>query len=378
MKRKLTIWLGAVAIATLALRFAPLPPIPRETTPVILDRNGVVLYEPLGSGGTRSAWMSEIPHNVARATIAAEDKRFYLHPGIDPIAIARAVVHDVRHLRIVEGGSTITQQVAKLMLQRRSRWQKLHETVVALQLEARYSKKEILALYLNLAPYGEQTIGIARASQRYFGCDPEQLTVAQAAYLAALPQRPSAKNVRYREVLKRMHASYADFAEKLSLDKGKHPLLAPHFVERVLAEGAPHPAFGHPLPASGERDGEAGVRGAILTDFLNDDFSDTILYICDAEFSERAKDPAVIANLRKAKFLIVHSWDANHPLNDFADVLLPACIHAEKDGTFTNLQGTAQEIHQAYSPKGQALTDVEIFRRIGERLFPAQFREDAA
>jgi penicillin-binding protein 1C len=131
--------------------------------------------------------------------------------------------------------------VAKLLLQRKSRWQKLHEAVVALQLEARYSKAEILALYLNLAPYGEQTIGIARASHRYFGCDPEQLTVAQAAYLAALPQRPSSKLVRYREVLKRMHATKSDFAEKLSLDSGKHPLLAPHFVERVLAEWRPSP-----------------------------------------------------------------------------------------------------------------------------------------
>ena len=118
-----------------------------------------------------------------------------------------------------------------------------------------------------------------------------------------------------------------------------------------------------------------GVEGR---DFLNDDFSDFVLYICDAEFSERAKDPAVIANLRKAKFLIVHSWDANHPLNDFADVLLPATIHAEKDGTFTNLQGLVQEIHEAYLPKGQAVPDIEIYRRIGERLFPAQFREDAA
>jgi NADH-quinone oxidoreductase subunit G len=102
-----------------------------------------------------------------------------------------------------------------------------------------------------------------------------------------------------------------------------------------------------------------------------DDFSNVdVLYVCDAEFSERAKDPAVIANLRKAKFLIVHSWDANHPLNDFADVLLPSTTHAEKEGTFTNLQERVQEIHQAYLPKGQAVSDLEIFRRIGERLFP--------
>jgi penicillin-binding protein 1C len=237
-RRRLAGWLGGVLAAALYLRFAPLPSIPRETTPTIVDRNGVVLYEVLGAAGTRSEWTGKIPDVVANATIAAEDKRFYRHPGIDPIAIARALAHDVRHLRIVEGGSTITQQVAKLMLRRRSRWQKLEEAVVALELEARYSKREILALYLNLAPYGEQTIGIARASQRYFACDPEQLTVAQAAYLAALPQRPaSSRNAiaRQRAVLKRMHASKSDFAERLNFDRGRHPLLAPHFVERVRA-----------------------------------------------------------------------------------------------------------------------------------------------
>ena len=104
-----------------------------------------------------------------------------------------------------------------------------------------------------------------------------------------------------------------------------------------------------------------------------------VLYICDAEFSDRAKDPAVIANLRKAKFLIVHSWDANHPLNEFADVLLPSTIHAEKNGTFTNLQGRVQRINEAYPPKGQAAADLEIFRRVGAKLFPAaaEFRAAA-
>jgi NADH-quinone oxidoreductase subunit G len=94
-----------------------------------------------------------------------------------------------------------------------------------------------------------------------------------------------------------------------------------------------------------------------------------VLFITDAGFSERAKDPAVVANLRKAKFLVVMSWDANHPLNDVADVLLPSTIHAEKEGTFTNLQGRVQRIHQAYPPKGQAVTDLELYRRIGAMLY---------
>ncbi len=84
----------------------------------------------------------------------------------------------------------------------------------------------------------------------------------------------------------------------------------------------------------------------------------------------------MIANLRKAKFLVVHAWDANHPLTEVADVLIPSAIHAEKEGTFTNLQGKVQRIHQAMAPKGQAQTDLEALRRVGARLFPdsADFR----
>ena len=93
-----------------------------------------------------------------------------------------------------------------------------------------------------------------------------------------------------------------------------------------------------------------------------------VLYILDARFSERASDPAVVANLRKAKFLIVHSWDANHPLTEVADVLIPGSIHPEKEGTYTNLQGREQQIHQAFPPKGQAVTDLEALRRVGARL----------
>jgi len=93
-----------------------------------------------------------------------------------------------------------------------------------------------------------------------------------------------------------------------------------------------------------------------------------VLYVCDADFSQRAKDPAFIADLRKAKFVIVHSWDANHPLNEVADVLLPATIHVEKEGSTTNLQGRVQEVHAAYPPKGQAVPDVEIFARVAARV----------
>jgi NADH-quinone oxidoreductase subunit G len=117
--------------------------------------------------------------------------------------------------------------------------------------------------------------------------------------------------------------------------------------------------------------GVSAVLGSADADPLATDYSNVdVLYICDARFSERATDPAVVANLRKAKFLVVHSWDANHPLTEVCDVLIPGSTHAEKEGTFTNVQGRVQRIHQAFPPKGQAESDLEAFRRIGARLFP--------
>jgi len=260
---------AAILVAAIAawLRLGPVPPIDEahfQSTRVV-DRNGVVLFESLSARGNRSEWLEpgQLPERVVQATIAAEDRRFYRHPGIDPIAVGRAALHDVRRLAFVEGGSTLTQQVAKMLLDapRRGLGAKLHEGVLALRLEHRYSKREILALYLNLAPYGNQVHGIVRASRRYFGCAPEELTVAQAAFLASLPQRPSAFNplrdphrgaARQRTVLARMRElgfltprqHDEARAERLRFDAAAQPVVAQHFVERVLESVPPAPAGG--------------------------------------------------------------------------------------------------------------------------------------
>ena len=126
---------------------------------VVVDRHGIELYEALGSDGTRSRQLRQdtIPEIVAAATVAAEDRRFWSHHGIDPIAVLRAVKQNVAEGTTVQGGSTITQQTAKLLRLRRAAdrrrgWRtKLSEAVIALRLEHRLSKREILALYLNLA-----------------------------------------------------------------------------------------------------------------------------------------------------------------------------------------------------------------------------------
>jgi len=271
---------GGLIALVLWLRLGPIPPITPDTTPTIVDRNGIVLYEPLSAGGTRNEWLDDVPAPIANATIAAEDRRFEHHFGIDPIAIARAVVHDVIRLRAAEGGSTISQQVAKMLLGNppRTIGAKVREAVIALRIEHRYTKRQILALYVNLAPYGEQTIGIARASRRYFGCAPEELTIAQSAWLASLPQRPSTPRralARQRVVLNRMHAlhlidaaAYREArAERLSLGRGVQPMLAPHFVERVRALlGANSPRR---VETTLDANLQASVRGIITAERAN-------------------------------------------------------------------------------------------------------------
>ena len=188
------------------LRCGPLPPgllDPHETPSLtVVDRRGEVLYEARSSLGTRGSALrpEDVPPLMRDATIAAEDVRFRRHIGVDPIAIVRAAWKDLRARRIVEGGSTITQQVAELLLKqqnggyRRGWWAKAREAVIALRLEHRLSKDEILARYLSLAPYGNQITGAARASDAYFGRPLESLTVAESAFLAALPQQPTRFN----------------------------------------------------------------------------------------------------------------------------------------------------------------------------------------
>ncbi|HSP32977.1 MAG TPA: biosynthetic peptidoglycan transglycosylase, partial [Thermoanaerobaculia bacterium] len=242
------------------IRFGPISEAVLDETrfasTTIVDRNGVVLYEPLAKTGTRGEHVSasELPPNVVRATIAAEDRRFYSHVGVDPVAIARAAVRDVRARAFVEGGSTITQQVAKLLLQSeyRSPNAKVREAILALRLEHRYTKDDILAMYLSLAPYGKRITGISRASRTYFGCAPRQLTVAQAAYLAGLPHRPSVARLaaeRQKYILDAMGATATEKSERLQFAKTEEPVVAQHFVEQVLRIANPESRISTTLDA---------------------------------------------------------------------------------------------------------------------------------
>jgi penicillin-binding protein 1A len=137
--------------------------------------------------------LAQIPQSLRDAILATEDRRFYSHWGIDPIGVARAVVQNYRRGRLVEGGSTITQQLTKVLFLTpdKSLERKLKEAVLALELERRYSKDRILEMYLNQVYFGHGSYGVEAAARTYFGKSVSELTVRESALIAGLPRAPS-------------------------------------------------------------------------------------------------------------------------------------------------------------------------------------------
>lgn len=228
-------------------------------TSQILDRNGRLLYEVLdpNAGKQIDLTLGSIPETCVQATLATEDKRFYQHPGFDPIAIVRALVQNFRaEGNIVSGGSTITQQVARnTLLGPEERYaqnlqRKLREAYLAVLIEQRYTKDEILALYLNQTYYGNFAFGMEAAANIFFAKPAQQLSRGECALLAGLVQYPSGYNpltapevakARQLTVLRLMQdAGYVDkaqadaiAAESLRYKTKLFAIEAPHFVMYV-------------------------------------------------------------------------------------------------------------------------------------------------
>ncbi|HET7487899.1 MAG TPA: transglycosylase domain-containing protein [Acidimicrobiales bacterium] len=182
---------GLAGSAYLLVR-VPLPPeVPQSQTTLILDAKGARLAS-LDSGENRvSVHLDQVPKVVVDAVLAAEDREFYRHAGINPVSIARATLADARGHHI-QGGSTITQQYVKNVYLTRERtiWRKLKEAVLAVKLERRYGKDEILERYLNTIYLGRGAYGVQAASRSYFGKDVKDIGLREAAYLAGLIRSP--------------------------------------------------------------------------------------------------------------------------------------------------------------------------------------------
>ncbi|CAM9879940.1 unnamed protein product, partial [Discosporangium mesarthrocarpum] len=169
----------------------------RRQAVTLLAEDGSVLASYGDLWGQRLS-VDELPPQLAHAVMAIEDRRFYEHGGVDPRGILRAVVTNVRAGRFAQGGSTLTQQLAKnlFLTPERSLERKLKELVLALRLESRFSKDEILTIYLNRVYLGAGSYGVEAASQRYFGHSARTLDVYEAALLAGLLKAPSRYNPR--------------------------------------------------------------------------------------------------------------------------------------------------------------------------------------
>ncbi|MCR4329537.1 MAG: PBP1A family penicillin-binding protein [Candidatus Roizmanbacteria bacterium] len=160
----------------------------------IYDRTGkVVLYDVHGNVKRTIIPFIDISDYTKKATVAIEDARFYQHNGIDPQGIARALIVDIGSGQLLQGGSTITQQVMKnaLLSQDKNVTRKIKEIILAIKLEKVMTKDEILSAYLNEEPFGGSIYGVEEASESFFGIPAKEVTLAQAAYLAALPKAPT-------------------------------------------------------------------------------------------------------------------------------------------------------------------------------------------
>ena len=181
------VWVGAHLPAIQSLEIPKRPP-----TIQITGIDGSVLASRGEMAGTNVA-LKDLPPYLPKAFIAIEDRRFYSHYGVDPVGIARAAVANILHRGVSQGGSTLTQQLAKnlFLTQERTMARKLQEVELALWLERKHSKNEILELYLNRVYFGSGAYGVEAAAQRYFGKSAKNVTVAEAAMLAGLVKSPS-------------------------------------------------------------------------------------------------------------------------------------------------------------------------------------------
>lgn len=260
--RRAVLWLTAIlslaAAGLLSLdrwvAHTDIPPLQVETSVTVLDRDGALLRAyTVGDGRWRlPVTLAEVDPSFITDLVAYEDRRFYSHHGVDPLALLRAAGQASIRGRIVSGGSTLTMQVARLLEEGGTgRWgPKFRQIRLALALERRLSKDDILQLYLHLAPYGGNLEGVRAATLAWFGKEPKRLTPAQAAMLIALPQSPEARRPDlYPEVAKaardRVLARLtlagalgqgdmiAATSEGMPSARRDFPALAPHLADRL-------------------------------------------------------------------------------------------------------------------------------------------------
>lgn len=258
-------WKRPLVILVLALLAFFLPPLPQQyrdlkadSSLILTDRHGTPLRRQMSDREGVNSWVSlnSMGSTLRAAVIRAEDKRFYYHPGIDPVAVTRSLWLNLQERKVVSGASTITQQLLRTLgsPKERTLTRKLVDTYWALRLECRYSKDEILEAYLNRVAFGPNVYGVGEASRYYFDKPPESLSVAECAALAVTIRSPITldpftaegkeelrhwtapliSNLRKDQLISAEAAERAQ-AQPLELSPEPPPFLAPHFCDLLLS-----------------------------------------------------------------------------------------------------------------------------------------------
>jgi penicillin-binding protein 1C len=278
---------------------------PEQTQSLTIeDRSGALLRTTRAGDGSLASWVTlqQMDPDLPRAFVAVEDRRFYRHHGVDPRSIGRALRDNLLRRRVVSGASTITMQLARLVLPVGRSWSdKVVQALWALRIDAHLSKNQILEQYLNRVPLGQGSIGIAAAMRLYFGGDATSASVGQAAMLAALARAPSSRNplvdpvgararrsVGLRALAREGYASADEIQraehEPLVGDGRGKPFLAPHFTSRLLSEAE---AQGRPLQGTWRTSLDAGLQESLESEVRH-----TI-----AELADRAARQAAVVVL---------------------------------------------------------------------------------
>ena len=292
----LGLW-GAIAlVGLLAYHATQLPPIDRLTVPqrppnvAILANDGSLIAN-RGETGGRNISINDVPAHLPQAFIAIEDRRFYGHFGIDPIGISRALVTNVMTGATVQGGSTITQQLAKnlFLTQERTAARKIQEAILALWLERHYSKDELLELYMNRVYFGAGAYGVEAAARRYFDKGAGELTLAEAAMLAGLVQAPSrlAPTRNPRAARDRASLVLAAMADQGYIDETRmaNAMARPAQLSRPLGPGTANYAADYVMD--------------VLDDFVGAVQEDVVVHTTIDLGMQQAAETALITELRE-------------------------------------------------------------------------------
>jgi penicillin-binding protein 1A len=363
----LALWGLIAGIGTLVWIGIRLPPIQsleipkRPPSVLILGVNGATLAT-RGDMGGASVPLAELPDYVPNAFVAIEDRRFYSHHGIDPLGISRALVADVLRRGASQGGSTITQQLAKnlFLTQERTVTRKLQEIVLALWLEHKFSKAEILELYLNRVYFGSGAYGVEGASQRYFGKSARRLTLPEAAMLAGLVQSPSRLAPSHNQdgAQRRAAVVIADMAE-----------------QKMISDADAKAALAHPARAV-QPPGAGSVN--YVADWVMDAVDDLVGQFDQDIVVETTIDPALQGAAEQALV------DALNQKGDKLDVSQGALVAMTPDGVVRALVGGKNygdsQFNRAIDAKrqpGSAFKPFVYLTALEHGLTPDTVREDA-